>query len=165
MTIIDRSPPGGLFFQKEHSRAGAGGVFTNRPRAKKKAQGSIYSKGVAAKWPPGGPGGTFGGALGVPWGALWGLEGAVVDPRGIHGDHLLQTGGLAKSMVLQYEWLHFGCHRDLGIIIREEVVDQSWPPKTSRRQRGHPGRGKTAEGSPKRPKGTPKETQGEHGTF
>jgi hypothetical protein len=96
--------------------------------------------------------------LGAPWGVLWGLEGAVVDPRGIHGDHLLQTGGLAKSMVLQYEWLHFGCHRDLGIIIREEVVDQSWLPKTSRRQRGHPGRGKTAEGSPKRPKETPKGT-------
>ena len=101
-------------------------------------------------------GGPLGGALGLPWGALWGLEGAVVDPRGIHRDHLLQAGGLAKSMVLPYEWLHFGCHRDLGIIIREEVVDQSWPPKTSRRQRGHPGRGKTAEGSPKRPKGTPK---------
>ena len=70
MTIIDRSPPGGLLFQKEHSRAGAGGVFTHPPRAKKKAQGSIYRKGVAAKWPPGMPGGTLGGALGVLWGAL-----------------------------------------------------------------------------------------------
>ena len=78
------------------------------------------------------------------------------DPRGSLGDPVLQTGGLAKSMVLSNEWVHFGCQRDLGGIILEEVVDQSLPPKTSRRQRGHQGRGKTAEGSPKTPKGPPK---------
>ena len=74
--------------------------------------------------------------MGGPWaclgGALWGLEGAVVDPRGIHGDHLLQTGGLVKSMVLQYEGIYFGCRRDLGDIFLEEVVDQSWPPALQR---------------------------------
>jgi hypothetical protein len=68
-------------------------------------------------------------------------------------------------VVVQYEWLHFGCQGDLGGIILEEVVDQSWPPKTSRRQAGYQGRGKTAEGIPKRPKGHPKEIPGGHGTL
>ena len=97
---IDRSHPGGVLLQKVHSRAGAGGVFTKCPRAKKKAQDSILLRNVAAKWAPWGAWGDLGGALGGPWGALGGLEGAVGDPRGIHGDHYLQTGGLAKSMVL-----------------------------------------------------------------
>ena len=73
------------------------------------------------------------GALGGPWGALWGPlgalgvpRGAVGDPRGSFGEPFLQTGVLAKSLVLQYEWIPFGCQRDLGGIIFEEVVDQSW---------------------------------------
>jgi hypothetical protein len=165
ITIIDRSPPGGLRFLKEHSRAGVGCVFTHFPRAKKKAQDSILSKNVAAKWAPGNPRGGLGGPLGHPWGALGGPRGAVGDPKGSLGDPLLQTGALTKSLVLPHEWVHFGCQRGLGGIILEEVVDQSWPAKTSRRQRGHQGRWKKAEGSPKAPKGHPEGTQGGHATF
>ena len=162
---IDQSHPGGVLLQKGHSRLGAGGVFTNCPRAKKKAQDSILSRNVGANWAPGGPWGDLGGPLGGPWGALGRPRGAVGDPRETLGDHFSQTVGLAKSMVFRSEWVHFGCHRDLGGIIFEEVVDRSWPPKTSRRQRGHQGRGKAAEGSPKRPTGRPKGTQGGHATF
>ena len=68
-------------------------------------------------------------------------------------------------MVLQYEWIHFGCHRDLGGITPEEVADQNWPPKISRRQRDHQGRGKKAEENPKGPKERPKATQEDHATF
>ena len=68
-----------------------------------------------------GPWGALGGALGMP-------RGAVGDPRGSLGEPFLQTGAFAKSVVLSYDWVHFGCHRDLGGITREEVVDQSWPP-------------------------------------
>ena len=82
ITIIERSHPGGLLLQKVHSRAGAGGVFTNCPRAKEKAQNRIYSKGVAAKWAPGGAWGDLGGPLRGPCGvrveSVWGLCGVCV---------------------------------------------------------------------------------------
>ena len=69
---IDRSHPRGVLLQKVHSRAGAGGVFTKYPRAKKKAQDSILLRNVAAKWAPWGASGDLGGpwgGLGGPWGA------------------------------------------------------------------------------------------------
>ena len=89
-----------------------------------------------------GPQGAPWGDLGSPWGALWGTLGgpwgALRGPRGTLGHQFLQTGALRKSLVLLYKWIHLGSLRASGGTIRGDVLDQSWPPKTARRQQGRP---------------------------
>ena len=55
--------------------------------------------------------GGLGGALGDPLGGLGGHFGG---PRGPFRGNFWRTGGLAKSLVLLYKLLHFGCPRGPG---------------------------------------------------
>ena len=136
--IIDRGLPGMVFCQKLHSRTGAGGIFAKSKRGKRGPKIAFTHRTARLKGPQEAPWGD----LGSPWGALWGTLGgpwgALRGPRGTLGHQFLQTGALRKSLVLRYKWIHLDCLSASGGTIRGDVLDQSWPPKTARRQEGRP---------------------------
>ena len=97
---------------------------------------------------------------GRPWGTFRGPGSAFRGPRGTPGHQLLPTGALRKSSVLLYKWLPLGSLRASWATIRGNVLDQRWPPKTSRRQRGRPRQREDDGREPKGAREPPEGTQG-----
>ena len=96
------------------------------PRAAKGVKGDQKSIGVVTfrhpegpQGPPGAPREALGGLGGGLGGPLGGLGGHFGGPRGPFRGNFWRTGGLAKSLVLLYKWLHLGCPRGPGGTSRE----------------------------------------------
>ena len=123
----------------------AGLVALGGPLGRLWGLGYVLWGSLGCPWAsPGGPSGSLGGPLG-------GLRGGQGDPGGNLGDQLLRKGGLAKSLVLSYEWIHFGSRRVLGEPRVGQVLDQHWRmrgkwrprrPQQSRNKRGRDNREK-----------------------
>ena len=159
--IINRSPLGRLLFENVRSRARAGCVFRNCPRGKKRTPNiSCTERSSRQNGLQGGPPGT----LGDPWGALRDSFGGCGCRRGPQGKLRRPSFANRRSCKFNgftYEWVHFGCQRDLGASSSRRLSTKGGPrgplggkgaPKAEGRQARKAQRG--PKGSPREPKET-----------